>query len=57
MCCCLDLPTPCSEYLGDQSIECLNTLWSVAGCSEEGNKHPTKLSPEEVGSFAVINIK
>lgn len=44
----VDLPDTCPTYYGPHTVECLNTVWGLAGCLPEGEKYPAKLSQFEL---------
>ena len=46
------LPEGCSSFIGPHSTQCLATVWLKAGCIEEGNRFPTKLTPAELLTYS-----
>nr|XP_039272236.1 uncharacterized protein LOC120346535 [Styela clava] len=50
-------PTNCSNYYGPHSVECLETIWLLAKCLEEGSKYPEKIGGTELNRLDELNIR
>ena len=40
----LEFPGPCRMYFGAKSLRCLMHIWRAAGCLDEGDSFPPKLT-------------
>ncbi|XP_077971341.1 uncharacterized protein LOC144425697 [Styela clava] len=50
-------PTNCSNYYGPHAVECLETIWLLAKCLEEGSKYPEKIGETDLDRLDELNIR
>jgi len=53
----LDFPEGCTSFRGPHKVECLNYLWTSAGCAEEGKHFPAKMPTNRREFLNSLDIK
>ena len=50
-------PDNCVTYYGPHTTECLETMWYAVNCLQEGTKHISKLTNEEIQILDHMDLK
>ena len=46
----------CTQYISGHTTECINTLWKEAGCNDEGQLSPLKITSVNLAILQAMTL-